>query len=69
MASRSKKPVEGTLIRVHYDAGWGNRITVRGSKAPLSWTRGRRRPPGPTGNVWTYVVADSVGRPGVQAAG
>ncbi|WP_067826349.1 alpha-amylase family glycosyl hydrolase [Actinomadura kijaniata] len=29
-----------TVINVHRDVGWGNRITLRGSTAPLSWSTG-----------------------------
>jgi predicted alpha/beta superfamily hydrolase len=51
---------EATTIRVHYDVGYGNRITIRGSKAPLSWTTGTNAT-WTTGNVWTLSWADSVG--------
>ena len=54
MASRSKKPVEGTLLRIHYDAGWGNRITLRGNKPPLAWSVGEPAT-WSNGHVWTYV--------------
>ena len=30
-----------TTLRVHYDVGFGNRITIRGSAAPLSWSTGK----------------------------
>ncbi|MFB9881696.1 S8 family serine peptidase [Planobispora siamensis] len=30
-----------TVVRVHYDAGWGNRITLRGDTAPLRWDTGQ----------------------------
>ncbi|MGW9113256.1 alpha-amylase family glycosyl hydrolase [Microbacterium sp. NPDC055683] len=30
-----------TTIRVHYDAGLGNSIAIRGDEYPLSWTAGR----------------------------
>jgi glycosidase len=30
-----------TRIRVHYDVGYGNSITIRGSSYPLWWDRGR----------------------------
>jgi predicted alpha/beta superfamily hydrolase len=52
--------VEAATIRVHYDTGWGNRITVRGNKAPLSWTAGVNAT-WTTGNVWTYSWSDTVG--------
>lgn len=31
---------EKTVIRVHYDAGYGNSISLRGSEYPLSWDDG-----------------------------
>jgi predicted alpha/beta superfamily hydrolase len=40
-----------TTLRVHYDTGFGNRITIRGSAAPLSWTAGKDAT-WTTGNVW-----------------
>ncbi len=42
-------------IRVHYDVGFGNRITIRGSKSPLSWTTGKATT-WTTGNIWTSDV-------------
>ncbi|MGH3441451.1 MAG: alpha-amylase family glycosyl hydrolase, partial [Nitriliruptorales bacterium] len=30
-----------TRIRIHYDVGWGNSITVRGDTYPLRWDEGR----------------------------
>lgn len=47
-------------IRVHYDTGFGNRITIRGSASPLSWTVGKATT-WTTGNVWVLSWADSVG--------
>jgi len=47
-------------IRVHYDVGFGNRITIRGSKSPLSWTTGKVAT-WTTGNIWTATWADSTG--------
>jgi predicted alpha/beta superfamily hydrolase len=49
-----------TTVRVHYDVGWGNRITIRGSKAPLSWTTGTNAT-WTAGNAWTLSWADSAG--------
>lgn len=49
-----------STVRVHYDTGYGNRITVRGSAAPLSWTAGANAT-WTTGNVWTYSWPDSAG--------
>ena len=47
-------------IRVHYDTGYGNRITIRGSKSPLSWTAGISAT-WTTGNVWVASWSDSTG--------
>lgn len=49
-----------STVRVHYDTGYGNRITVRGSKAPLSWNVGVNAT-WTTGNIWTYSWPDSAG--------
>lgn len=49
-----------TTVRVHYDVGFGNRISLRGSKPPLSWTTGVNAT-WTTGNAWTMSWADSVG--------
>ncbi len=51
---------EATTVRVHYDVGYGNRITIRGSKAPLSWSTGTNAT-WTTGNVWTLSWANTVG--------
>lgn len=45
--------VEATTVRVHYDVGYGSRITIRGSAAPFSWTAGVNAT-WTTGNVWVY---------------
>ena len=47
-------------VRIFYDVGWGNRVTVRGDKAPLSWTAGAAAT-WTTGNAWTYSWPDSAG--------
>ncbi len=43
-----------TIIRIHYDTGWGNRLTIRGNAAPLNWEWGQ-----PCDNLscdlWQYV--------------
>jgi predicted alpha/beta superfamily hydrolase len=49
-----------TTIRVHYDTGFGNRISIRGSASPLSWTSGMNAT-WTTGNVWVASWADSAG--------
>ena len=56
----SAAAAEATTIRVNYDVGYGNRITLRGSKAPLSWTAGVNAT-WTTGNVWTYTWPDTAG--------
>jgi predicted alpha/beta superfamily hydrolase len=49
-----------TTIRVHYDSGFGNRIAIRGSAAPLSWTSGKDAS-WTTGNVWVASWPDAAG--------
>ncbi|HEY0191966.1 MAG TPA: alpha/beta hydrolase-fold protein [Kofleriaceae bacterium] len=51
---------EATTVKVHYDTGYGNRITIRGSASPLSWTLGKDAT-WSTGNVWTYSWANTAG--------
>ncbi|HYI01129.1 alpha/beta hydrolase [Hyalangium sp.] len=60
MAPRSRPAVEGTPIRVHYDAGWGNHLTLRGNKPPFDWSTGVPAI-GAEGNVWTFVWPRSSG--------
>ena len=47
-------------VRIHYDAGWGNSISIRGSAAPLSWTSGTPALWG-SGNVWTWDIPAGIG--------
>jgi len=47
-------------IRVHYDTGYGNRIAIRGSAYPLSWSVGKAAT-WTTGNVWVASWPDSSG--------
>jgi len=56
----SAAAAEATTVRVNYDVGYGNRITLRGSKAPFSWTTGVNAT-WTTGHAWTYSWPDSVG--------
>ncbi|HMG55396.1 MAG TPA: alpha/beta hydrolase-fold protein [Kofleriaceae bacterium] len=49
-----------TTLRVHYDTGFGNRIAIRGSAAPLSWTVGNNAT-WTSGNVWVYSWSASAG--------
>jgi predicted alpha/beta superfamily hydrolase len=43
-----------TTVRVHYDTGFGHRIAIRGSAAPLSWSAGQDAT-WTSGNVWVYT--------------
>ena len=43
-----------TTVRVHYDAGFGHRIAIRGSAAPLSWSAGHDAI-WTSGNVWVHA--------------
>src|SRR5882672_5958809 len=49
-----------TTVRVHYDTGFGNRIAIRGSAAPLSWSAGRDAA-WTSGNVWVASWSSSAG--------
>ncbi|MDC0713160.1 alpha/beta hydrolase-fold protein [Stigmatella sp. ncwal1] len=51
---------EATTVRVHYDVGYGNRVTIRGSKSPLSWTTGINAT-WSAGNIWTLSWSNSAG--------
>lgn len=42
-----------TTIRVVYDVGYGNNMTVRGNVSPLSWSSGQAMT-WTTGNVWVW---------------
>ncbi|MGC3996113.1 MAG: fibronectin type III domain-containing protein [Anaeromyxobacter sp.] len=42
-----------TTIRVHFDVGYGNSISIRGSLSPLSWTVGQAAT-WTTGNIWVW---------------
>lgn len=44
-----------TTIKVVFDVGYGNSMTIRGSVSPLSWTTGTAMT-WTTGNVWTYTT-------------
>src|SRR4051812_12236966 len=43
-----------TTVRVHYDAGFGHRIAIRGSAAPLSWSAGHDAI-WTSGNIWVHA--------------
>ena len=49
-----------TTIRVHYDTGFGNRIAIRGSGAPLSWSTGKDAT-WTSGNIWVASWSASAG--------
>lgn len=49
-----------TTIRVHYDTGFGNSISVRGSAAPLSWTKGVAAT-WTSGNIWVASWPNTAG--------
>jgi len=54
-AASCVEPASFTLIHVHYDTGLGNRVTLRGSQAPLSWTAGTDTS-WTVGYVWTLAL-------------
>jgi len=56
----SATAASAATIRVHYDTGYGNRIAIRGSASPLSWTVGKAAT-WTTGNVWVASWPDSAG--------
>lgn len=49
-----------TTVRVHYDTGFGNRIAIRGSAPPLSWSTGKNAT-WTAGNVWVASWSASAG--------
>src|SRR5215468_6958749 len=53
-------PARAATIRVHYDTGFGNRIAIRGSAAPLSWSAGQPAT-WTSGNVWVTSWSSSAG--------
>lgn len=53
-------PAHAAEIHVHYDVGWGNQISIRGSGAGLSWTQGQAATWTP-GNVWVYSTPVQAG--------
>ena len=54
-ASNPDGAVTTTTIKVTYNVGTGNTLSVRGSLAPLSWTLGAPAT-WTTGNVWVYTT-------------
>lgn len=53
-------PAQGAELRVHYDTGWGNSISVRGDGGGLSWYAGSSAT-WTSGNVWVYTTPNSGG--------
>ncbi len=51
---------DAATLRIHYDTGWGNRISIRGDAASLSWYSGQDAQWSP-GNVWVYSTPESNG--------
>ena len=51
---------DAATLRVHYDTGWGNAISIRGDAASLSWQKGRNAT-WTAGNVWVYETPASDG--------
>lgn len=49
-----------TTVRVHFDVGYGNWISLRGSATPLSWAAGVKAT-WTSGNVWVYSWPDAAG--------
>jgi hypothetical protein len=50
-------PAPITVLRIHYDVGWGNHVALRGNVAPLSWSVGRSAS-WTTGNVWVFATSE-----------
>lgn len=50
---RSSAQAQPVKIYVHYDTGWGNALSIRGSAAPLSWAAGKPMT-WTSGNVWVW---------------
>ncbi|MFL5349530.1 MAG: alpha/beta hydrolase [Hyalangium sp.] len=59
-SKRQQEQEQGTVIRVHYDADKGRRITLRGSELPLSWSTGQEAT-WSQGHIWTYVWPETSG--------
>ncbi|WP_406053798.1 alpha/beta hydrolase-fold protein [Streptomyces sp. NBC_01077] len=61
-AQPNAEQAEPNTVRVfvHYDTGWGNQLTIRGSSAPLSWTAGKSMT-WTSGNVWTWEAPSTIG--------
>lgn len=53
-------PSTAATLRIHYNTGYGNNISIRGSAASLSWTTSKAAT-WTTGNVWVYTTPVSDG--------
>lgn len=51
---------QATTVKVHYNVGFGNKISIRGSRTPFNWTKGKDATY-TTNNIWSYQWADSYG--------
>ena len=51
-------PLTAAEIHVHYDTGWGNRISIRGTGPGLSWFSGQDAA-WSSGNVWVYETPET----------
>ncbi|MER6434333.1 alpha/beta hydrolase-fold protein [Streptomyces sp900105245] len=49
----SEAQADTVKIYVHYDAGWGNGLSIRGSSAPLRWASGTSMT-WTSGNTWVW---------------
>ncbi len=56
----STEPAPARQVRIHYDAGAGNSIAIRGDAAPLNWASGLQAAWTP-GHVWTWQVPAGTG--------
>ncbi len=50
-----------TLIRIHYDAGWQKRLTIRGEGTGLDWEKGKEAS-WHVGNVWVLELPPFQGK-------
>lgn len=47
--------IKSTKIVIHYDAGWGNALYIRGEKIPLNWEQGHRCD-NANADVWIFEI-------------
>lgn len=60
VATVTASSASAATIRVHYDTGWSNGLSVRGSANSLSWHVGQSALWTP-GNIWVYETPESDG--------